>query len=185
MSINIKQNKAKKNKISSKAVIDWFDLTPNPAEGGFFAGTYNSLILVPNDVLPDFEPIENKRSICGAIYYFIDIKSFSAMHKVTGDMIYHFYSGDPVEMLLLYPEGFPNKYETFIFSNDIAQGGKPMKIIPGGTWLGSRIVPGGNYALMGVTMAPGFDPADYAIGNRADLIIEYPEQQELITKLTR
>jgi predicted cupin superfamily sugar epimerase len=185
MSMNLKQHKAQKDQLTSKAIKDWFGLTPNPAEGGFFAATYNAPILIPNDTLPNFEPIENQRSICGAIYYFIDRKSFSAMHKVTGDMLYHFYCGDPVEMLLLYPPGHPNKYEVCIFSNDIAQGGKPMKVIPGGTWLGSRMVPGGHYALMGVTMAPGFDPADYKIGNRADLIKDYPEQQELITQLTR
>jgi hypothetical protein len=60
-----------------------------------------------------------------------------------------------------------------------------MKVIHGGTWLGSRLTPGGVYALMGVTMAPGFDPKDYAIGQRGDLIKEYPDQLSLITTLTR
>jgi predicted cupin superfamily sugar epimerase len=107
------------------------------------------------------------------------------MHRVTGDMIYHFYSGHPVQMLFLYPEGSPNRSEACIFSNDLANGGSPMKVIPGGTWLGSRLVAGGSYALMGVTMSPGFDPADYAIAKRKDLVKQYPEQQTLITELTR
>ena len=80
MTMNLKQHKAQKDQLTSKAIKDWFGLTPNPAEGGFFAGTYNAPILIPNDTLPNFEPIENQSSICGAIYYCIDRKSFSAMH---------------------------------------------------------------------------------------------------------
>lgn len=100
-------------------------------------------------------------------------------------MIYHFYSGDPVQMLLLYPDGCPDRFEIFIFSNDIASGASPMKVIPEGTWLGSRLTAGGTYALMGVTMAPGFHPNDYEIGSREDLVKKYPEQEELINTLTR
>jgi predicted cupin superfamily sugar epimerase len=168
-----------------KQIIDWFKLQPNTDEGGFFAGAYTSAIDLGNKELPGFKPIKNKRPICGAIYYFLEQGTFSAMHRVTGDMIYHFYSGDPVQMLLLYPEGSPNRSETCIFSNDLANGGSPMKVIPGGTWLASRLVAGGSYTLMGVTMSPGFDPADYAIAKRKDLIKQYPEQQALITELTR
>ena len=166
-------------------IIDRLRLTANEAEGGYFVSTYVSPLRVPNSVLPDFAEVEQQRPICSAIYYLLEPGGFSALHKVKGDMIYHFYAGDPVEMLLLYPDGFPNRYETTVFSNDISSGGLPMKVIPGGAWLGSRLSIGGSYALMGVTMAPGFDPADYVIGKREDLIAGYPEQEALIVELTR
>ena len=171
--------------MDAKNIIDWFNLQPNTQEGGFFAGTYTSKLTIDNKELPGFKPVKPNRPICGGIYYFLDPTTFSAMHKVTGDMLYHFYSGAPVQMLLLYPEGYPNRSEVCIFSNDLAAGGNPMKMIPGGTWLGSRLVAGGEYALMGVTMSPGFDPADYSIAKRKELIRQYPDQAALITTLTR
>lgn len=162
-------------------IIDWLKLQPNTDEGGFFAGTYTSVIKIPNEVLPGFIPVKDGRSLCSAIYYFLDSGSFSVLHKTTGDMVYSFYSGDPVQMLLLYPPSYPNRYELCTFSNDIAAGVSPMKIIPGGTWLGSRLAPGGTYALM----APGFDPNDYTIGNRNDLMTAYPEAAGMIPDFTR
>jgi hypothetical protein len=172
--------------LTATDVINWLSLQPNTQEGGYFAGTYESQLRIADANLPGFAPTDkNGRPLCGAIYYFLDPTGCSVMHRVTGDMIYHFYSGSPVEMLLLYPDGHPNKSEVCIFSNDIASGGIPMKVIPGGTWLGSRLTPGGNYALMGVTMAPGFHPNDYTIASRKDLIKKYPDQESLITVLTR
>jgi len=165
-------------------VIDWLKLQPNKDEGGFFAGTYTSSINLPNSVLPGFPPVKSDRPLSDAIYYFLESGSISVLHKVTGDMVYHFYSGDPVQMLLLYPDNYPNRYEICTFSNDLAAGAYPMKVIPGGTWLGSRLTPGGSYALMGVTMAPGFNPVDYTIGNRKDLIKLYPEVSDTILDFT-
>lgn len=171
--------------MTPQEIIDHYNLQPNTEEGGYFANTYAAAITVPNSDLPGFPPVNDQRTICSAIYYFLQGADFSAMHKVTGDMLYHFYSGDPVEMLLLYPEGAPQKSETCIFSNNLNLGGQPMKCIPGGTWLGSRLLPKGQYAFMGVSMAPGFNPADYSIGKRKALLEQYPEQKDLIMELTR
>ncbi|MEO6733630.1 MAG: cupin domain-containing protein [Ferruginibacter sp.] len=174
--------------LTSEDIIKRLGLQHNDKEGGYFAGTYVSGTVVPDADLPGFPATQKDRPLCGAIYYFLDSQEVSVMHRVTGDMIYHFYSGDPVQMLLLYPPDktkFPTRTEVCIFSNDIASGGTPMKVIPGGTWLGSRLASGVGYALMGVTMAPGFDPGDYSIGERQELIQEYREQQALIESLTR
>ena len=99
-------------------------------------------------------------------------------------MLYHFYCGNPVEMLLLYPRGSEQRSQVCTFGNDLASGQRPLKIIPGGTWLGSRLRGNGDWALMGVTMSPGFDPVDYSIGVRSALIAQYPEQEGLIRALT-
>jgi predicted cupin superfamily sugar epimerase len=168
--------------LSAQVVKDWFELQPNVQEGGFLTSVYTSTITVPNNLLKGFPHAKANRAICGAIYYFLEAPGFSAMHRVTGDMLYHFYAGDPVQMLLLYEDG---NSEVAIFGNNLALGRSPMKVIPGGTWLGSRLTPGGSWALMGVSMAPGFDPVDYAIGDRKQLIDQFPKQEQLITQLTR
>jgi predicted cupin superfamily sugar epimerase len=171
--------------INAKFVKDWLKLTPNTQEGGFLAGVYQSSIMIPDKVLNGFAPSKEARPLCGAIYYFLESPGCSVMHRVTGDMIYHFYSGDPVQMLLLYPKDRKVRSEVCVFGNNLALRQNPMKEIPGGTWLGSRLMPGGSWALMGVTMAPGFDPVDYAVGEREQLIKEHPEQKDLISALTR
>ena len=160
--------------MNAKQLIEKFKMQPNDAEGGYYAATYTSSVL-----------LNGKQPICSAIYYMIDPESFSAMHRVKSDMLYHFYDGDPAQVLLLYPPGAPKKSEVCIFSNDLTSGDGPMKVIPGGTWMGSRLHGGRNFAFMGVSLDPGFDPAQYEIGKRDELIREYPEQKELIVALTR
>lgn len=171
--------------MTAQQVIDRFGLIPNDDEGGYFAPVYTSSLEIDNQYLPGFKSASGKHPICGAIYYFLDAdKNLSVLHKTTGDMLYSFYSGDPVETLLIYPKGSPNESELYVFSNDIDSGGHPMKVIPGGTWMGSRLMPGGEYALMGVSMAPAFEPEDYAIANQAELIKEYPNLEELIKEFS-
>lgn len=171
--------------LTQEEIIDWLNLKPNDFEGGFFAETYKSSIRIPDKDLSGFPATENGRPLSSSIYYFVTKDSYSVLHRVTGDMTYHFYYGQPIEILLLYPDNYPNHSETCILSNDISIGGLPMKTIPGGTWIGSRMVLGGSYALMGVTMSPGFHPNDYSIGRRAELIKVYPERELLITVLSK
>lgn len=156
--------------IPASEVIELLNLQPNDTEGGYFANTYP---------LPG-----TGEKPCSAIYYFLEQGNRSLMHKVSSDMLYHFYQGSPVEMLLLYPEGYEPRTEVCIFGNDLGAGQQPMKVIPGGTWLGSHIPGKGPWALMGVSMAPPFNPDDYFLGNRVQLIAEYPEQTKMIIELT-
>ena len=173
--------------LSAKDVKERFKLTPNAQEGGFLASVYTSSLILSDKALKGFPATKQGRPICGAIYYFLEWpgSSVSVMHRVTGDMIYHFYAGDPVQMLMLHPEGSDVRSEVCVFGNNLAQFQSPVKVIPGKTWLGSRLMPGGSWALMGVSLAPGFDPVDYEIGKRARLIKEFPEQKDLIETLTR
>src|SRR5436190_3830073 len=121
--------------LTPEQIIDWLKLQPNKLEGGFFAGTYLSSLHIPDSILPGFDPVKEERSLCSAIYYLLEPGACSFLHKVRGDMIYHFYAGDPVQMLLLYPPGSPDQHEVCTFSNDISAGAYPMKVIPGDTWL--------------------------------------------------
>lgn len=155
---------------TASQLIKKLKLELNGTEGRYFASTY---------------PLANaKNPPCSAIYYLLDNKRCSILHSVTSDMLYHFYSGDPVEMLLLYPKGHVPESELCIFSNDLQAGRTPMKVIPAGTWLGSRIKADGTYALMGVSMAPAFDPNGYKFGERDTLMKQYPNRKKLIIALT-
>ena len=168
--------------LSAKDIKDRLKMEPSLQEGGFLSAAYTSPLVVPDAILQGFASTHQGRSIASAIYYLLESPGCSVLHRVTGGMLYHFYLGDPVQMLLLPPGGKP---EICVFGSSFLQGQRPLKVIPGNTWLGSRLMPGGSWALMGVTMAPGFSPVDYTIGSRAKLTKEFPEQASLIEKLTR
>ena len=148
-------------------------LQPHPNEGGYFAETYRSSELI--------NAHGGQRSLATAIYYLLTPDSFSAMHKVTGDEIFHFYMGDPVEMLMLFPNG---SSEIVILGADVLTGMKPQHVAPGGVWQGSRLMKGGRYALLGTTMSPGFAYEDYAHGDQEKLMEQYPTQVEMIRALS-
>jgi len=110
----------------------------------------------------------------------VTAQSPSRMHKVESDEIWHFYDGDSLEMLQLDGEGA----RVISIGNDIEAGERPQVLVPAGVWQGVRVKPGGSYALVGATVSPGFDFADFSHGDRAALIAEYPDAAELITALT-
>jgi predicted cupin superfamily sugar epimerase len=166
--------------LTAEQLRELLKLQPLPVEGGYFAEAYRSKDVVPKEALPACYPGE--RSISTAIYYMLTPDTFSAMHRLRGDEVYHFYLGDPVEMLQLKPNGTG---EAVLLGQNIASGMRLQHVVPGGTWQGSRLAPGGKFALMGTTMAPGFDPQDYDAGKRADLIAQYLQYSALITWLTR
>jgi hypothetical protein len=161
-------------------IKDLLNLQPLPLEGGFFAEVYRSARKLPSSALPSGYP--NERSLSTAIYYLLTPENFSAMHRLRGDEVYHFYLGDPVEVLLLKQDG---SAEAILVGSDIAAGMHLQHVVAGGTWQGGRLAPGGQYALMGTTMAPGFDPADFELGNRDELSTQYPRYSPLIAMLTR
>jgi uncharacterized protein len=166
--------------LTVQQIKDLLKLQPLPLEGGFFAEVYRSTRKVPSSALPAGYPDE--RSLSTAIYYLLTPDTFSAMHRLRGDEVYHFYLGDPVEMLLLKPDGTA---EAVLEGPDIAAGMRLQHVVPGGTWQGARLAPGGQFALMGTTMAPGFDPSDFELGNRDALSAQYPRYSPLIAMLTR
>ena len=121
------------------------------------------------------------RSASTAIYYLLTPETFSAIHRVKSDEVFHFYAGDAVEMLQLWPDGAARRV---IIHNDLAAGHEPQLVVPAGVWQGCRLIPGGNWALLGCTVAPGFDYADFELGNRIELLAQYPEHSVLVTALT-
>ncbi|MHB9031257.1 MAG: cupin domain-containing protein [Candidatus Latescibacterota bacterium] len=161
-------------------VIELLGLEPLPGEGGYYRETYRSGLSIPRRALSGRYP--GDRPFGTAIYYLITPDSFSALHRVPGDEIFHFYYGDPVTMILLFPDG---GMEALILGNNLVRGQRPQCVAPGGVWQGMRLVGGGMFALMGTTMSPGFDFADYETGDRDSLMHHYPQRRELIREFTR
>lgn len=159
-----------------------YQFEPLPVEGGFFKQTYLAREVIPHAALP--ARYVHDKPLGTAILYLVtdDPDSFSALHKLPTDEIYHFYLGDPIEMLQLYPDGHS---ERISLGQDVLNGQRVQYVAPRGVWMGSRLLPGGKFALIGTTMAPGFTDDDYVGGEREALIQQYPQEAELIKRLTR
>lgn len=162
------------NTIDANMIIDLLQLVKHPKEGGFFSETYRSSQSFQSDE-------RGIRSVSTAIYYLLASNTFSEMHRLESDEVFHFYLGDPVEMLNLYPDGTGKR---IILGSDIMKGMAVQHVVPAGTWMGGRLLPWGTFALMGTTVAPGFNYSDYHRGEREELIRLFPAFKELITLLT-
>ncbi len=157
-------------------------LKPHPIEGGFFRETYRSIAVVPAAALPPTYAGKAERSIGTAIYYLLTPETFSEFHTLPTEEIFHFYLGGPVRMWQLMPDGHARQV---VLGPDILAGHEPQVVVPAGVWQGSYLEAGAAYALLGATMAPGFDYADYVTGDRAFLIERYPHVADEIRRLTR
>jgi len=156
-------------------------LAPHPREGGWYARTYESAEMVPAAVFGDGR-YDGQRRSSTAIYYLLEPDTFSEMHLLQSDEIFHFYAGDAVEMLQLFADGSSKRV---VIGNDLAAGERPQVVVERGVWQGSRLVAGGRWALLGCTVSPGFEFVDYAAGERASLIARWPGAAQVIRGLTR
>jgi predicted cupin superfamily sugar epimerase len=104
------------------------------------------------------------------------------MHVLDSDEIFHFYLGDSVEMLQLHPDGHS---AIITLGADLAAGQQVQLVVPAGVWQGTRLIGNGKVALLGCTVTPGFDFADYRNANCAELVAKWPDQAERIRALTR
>jgi uncharacterized protein len=162
---------------TAEKLIAVLQLQPHPKEGGFFRETHRSADQL--SALP--VRYQGERSASTAIYYLLTNATFSAMHRLITDEVFHFYAGDPVRMLQLLPDG---SGRTVILGPDVLAGQSPQVVVPAGVWQGSQLAPGGEFALLGATVAPGFEYADYEAGQRETLVRQYPGFAELIRQLT-
>jgi predicted cupin superfamily sugar epimerase len=167
--------------LTAEQVIELLRLEPLPIEGGYYRVTYLAEETLDAAILP--ERYGGPRAYGGAIYYLLDGGSFSALHRLLTDEVYHFYLGQSVEMLLLYPDGHD---EVVRLGTDLAAGERVQMAVPRGVWQGSRLANGPNgFALLGTTMAPAYDQADFELGDRETLIAAYQQRAGLIRALTR
>ncbi len=164
--------------LTANQIVTMLGLRPLPDEGGEYVEMWRS----PEEMLTAERPGAG-RPIGTAIYYLLRPGTFSAMHRLGTDEVFHFYLGDPVEQLQLAPDG---SGQLVTIGPDLTAGMRPQVIVPGGYWQGARLTQEVHYgyALLGTTMAPGFDIADYETGNRATLAAAYPAWSAVIAALT-
>ena len=123
--------------LTAAEIIRLLDLKPLTIEGGWFRETYRSPELLARK--------EGSRSLATSIYYLLTPETSSQMHRVPGEEIFHFYLGDPVEMLQIASDG---SGEIIIMGSDIAAGMHPQHIVRGGFWQGARLRDGGKFACV-------------------------------------
>lgn len=159
-------------------LVTQFQLEPHP-EGGFFRETYRASEKIPHGSLP--KRFKGDRSHSTAIYFLIPKDKFSSLHRIQADEAWHFYLGGPMTVVQISPDG---KVEKIVLGQDILKGQKVQHVVPAGYWFGAYPNPGTDYSLVGCTVAPGFDFADFEMGNRADLLKQFPQAKDVITQLT-
>jgi predicted cupin superfamily sugar epimerase len=163
---------------TAQDLIRLLDLQPLPREGGYFRSTYRSGDRLPAAALPSRYSHDHVSG--SAIYYLLTPDTHSALHRLATDEIYHFYAGDPVQMLQLFEDG---QGRLVTLGPDVLAGQYPQLAVPRGVWQGSMLLPGGTYALLGTTMAPGFEEADFELGDQHELMRRYPDYANLIRRL--
>jgi len=160
--------------------IEKYNLSPHP-EGGFYAETYRAAESIAKSALP--ARFNGDRSFSTGIYFLLESHNFSAFHRIQADEMWHFYAGEPLEVFVIHQES--RALEVIKLGNDPDQGETFQAVVPAGAWFASRPAKGSGYALVGCTVAPGFDFADFEMADRASLQQEFPEFEQIITELTR
>jgi len=154
-----------------RALIEHYNLEPLPVEQTLFISTYRS-----NREFSDGKP-------CGTAIialYCDEPRSVSLFHKLPVDEVWHFYAGDPLRLVLLYPDGS---------SKDVIMGNNPLRgqhvqfVVPAGVWQAGHMVAGGRYSLYGCTLAPGFHHDMFEGGTRDHLVAIYPDRVNDINML--
>ncbi|QIP11929.1 cupin domain-containing protein [Spirosoma aureum] len=156
-----------------------FTMQPHP-EGGYFAETYRSSETIPQSALPD--RFTGSRTFGTAIYFLLESHHVSALHRIQADEIWHFYAGGPLEVFVISPAGELNVIR---LGSNIDQGDVFQAVVPAGCWFGSKPADGSAFSLVGCTVAPGFDFADFEMAEQDTLLQAYPQHREVIEKLSK
>jgi predicted cupin superfamily sugar epimerase len=153
-------------------------LEPHPT-CGFVAETYRSPLKIPSETLPAV--YQGNRPFGSALYFLVTPEAQIVMHRIRSDQLYHHYLGDPLEVLLLYPDG---NGEIVTAGSNLQAGERPQLFLPGSTFHTSRLAPGASYALLASTEWPGVEPPDVEHGDIEALIQAYPNLREEIRAFT-
>ena len=163
----------------SEELIYFLSLEKHP-EGGYFKETYRSeRKIIETEENGEFP---HGRNFGTSIYFLLKNEEFSAFHKIKSDEIWHFYEGNPLEIISIDSDGF---LEVQILGNDLKKGQVFQCVVKAGKWFGSRLQNPNSYTLVGCTVAPGFDFKDFEMAEREKLLVEFPQHSEVILNLTR
>jgi len=157
--------------------ITQLDLISHP-EGGYFRETYRSGEFITSDHLP--ERYHGDRNYSTAIYFLLRAKDRSVFHRIKSDELWHFYQGSTLLIYMLTQNGL----EVHRLGSNMAAGDSLQVVVPANTWFGAMVEKPGEFALCGCTVSPGFDFMDFEMAKQKTLLTEYPEQSEIILRLT-
>lgn len=167
--------------MTAEEVKKLLGLQPHPREGGWYVRTYEATESIAAHAFADGR-YDGARRTGTAIYYLLELDTFSEMHRLKSDEVFHFYAGDLVEMLQLLADGSGKR---ILIGNDLRGEARPQVTVERGVWQGSRLTAGGAWALLGCSVSPGFEFDDYEEGRCAELSAGWPEWAAMIEALTR
>ena len=160
--------------IDRDELIRRFDLQPHP-EGGFFRETYRSADSVRRARSDD------PRSASTAIYYLLCDGAHSAWHRIQSDEVWHFYAGDPLNVYVLEADGSLTVHR---LGNALEHAGCVFQaVVAAGRWFAAQCDDAASVALVGCTVAPGFEFSEFEIASVDALLPDYPQHRDLIVKL--
>jgi predicted cupin superfamily sugar epimerase len=160
--------------ITSAELINNFEMLKHP-EGGYFKEVYRSTEIIPQHALPS--RYAGERCFSTSIYFLLPGGAISRLHRLASDEVWHFYLGQPLELLQISPEGQGAK---IYLGKDIVSGQKLQHVVPAGCWFGARPVEGSEFCFVGCTVAPGFDYADFELAHAEVLSGMFPMLKEEI-----
>lgn len=158
--------------------IKYLGLKAHP-EGGYYHETFVSENLIEATSLPS--EYGGARKFYTSIYFLLKDNEVSHFHKIKSDEIWTFHAGDALDIHVFDPAGC---YQILKLGLNIEKNEKPQQIVKGGSWFGASLPNTEGFSLVGCFVAPGFDFIDFELGNRRNLLEQYPEQKEIIMKLT-
>lgn len=148
-------------------LVETLGMQPHP-EGGYYKETYRAAGKF------------GARNFSTAIYYMLPAGAQSKLHRLKSDELFHFYLGGSMTLVKIPPSGAP---EYVTIGRELAAGQQLQHVIPAGTWFGAWCDPGAPFSLIGCTVSPGFDFADFEFGDRAALLARFPKAKEAIDRL--
>jgi predicted cupin superfamily sugar epimerase len=160
----------------ARELISRLGLLPHP-ERGFYAETYRAATRVTAS------SHAAERAASTAIYFLVTAdEPITSLHRLKSDEVFHLYEGGPLDILRLHPDG---RSDVARLGLDLAAGERPQIVVPAGTWFGTELSAGATHCLVGCTVAPGFDFADFELAEGPELESRYPAQSERIRRMRR
>jgi predicted cupin superfamily sugar epimerase len=154
----------------ARLLIETLGLVPHP-ERGFYAETYRAAARV------------GERSASTAIYFLVTAdQPVTSLHRLKSDEVFHLYEGGPLEIVRLFRDG---RSDVARLGLDLSAGDRPQVVVPAGTWFGTELAAGASHCLVGCTVAPGFEFADFELAEGPELEARYPAAADRIRRMRR
>ena len=162
--------------MTANDIIQKLGLEPHP-ERGYFKETYRARTEV------SAQTHRANRAASTAIYFLVTAaEPATFLHRLLSDEVFHLYDGGPLEILRLFPNG---TWDVAALGMNLDAGERPQVVIPAGTWFGTELGAGATHCLVGCTVAPGFDFADFELAEGPELAARYPDAADRIKRMSR